>query len=180
MTYRLPVNDPVHATIRFADLVGGDYGLSVRLKARIAGQDEYVYLPGTAPDVLTTLHAAGVIATVPEALPAPDDRKGISLALGVRDVVLTLDKPDPKAHGRLVVAANGHPKAAASPAASTPASGAHSAPAGHPEPSAPTLDAGRAALVASFRAAVEATVREIGPAFTNAGIVLDGDVTYRC
>src|SRR6185312_14560788 len=109
----------------------------VKLKAIIAAAEEHIYLPGSASDVLTALLAAGVIAEAPATFPDPGDTRGVALRLTARDVVLTLEKPTPRAAARLVVAKNG--LAAPAPAAESPR-GAPVAPAATPLPAVPASD----------------------------------------
>src|SRR6185312_6101736 len=118
----------------------------VKLKAIIAAAEEHIYLPGSASDVLTALLAAGVIAEPPATFPDPGDTRGVALRLTARDVVLTLEKPTPKATARLAVAKNG--VAAPAPAAEPPR-GVTVTPGPAALPAAPasdTIEAKRAAV----------------------------------
>lgn len=163
MPYKLAPNVPVHAQLKFADVVGSQYGPQVKVKAIIAGAEEHVYLPGAATDAVSALLAAGVIAAPPDTFPAPSDTHGIALRLAYRDVVLTLDKPSPRAPARLLVAKNG---AAAATVAATPTNGVTVAPGpatSSVAPASESVEAKRAAITAAYRDAIAATFAELVP-----------------
>src|SRR6185437_1630317 len=195
MPSRLPVNEPVRAHLRFADLVLGDFGASVKLKADIDGTTEHVYLPGAAADVVTQLHDCGVVREIPATFPAAGE-KPVALALAAHDVVLELVKDAPRARARLVVtvaapeapAPVSVPRSGASaPVVRTaPANAPRSTPAASEPANAKPDDARargekrRAAVVESFRAALTATVEEFVPVLEQRNIAVTGDVVYKC
>jgi len=153
MSYKLPPNVPVHALVKFADVLHGDFGAQVKLKAEIDGTIEHVYLPGSATDTIAQLLEAGVVTAMPDTFPAPGDRRGVPLALGHRDVVLTLRKPDPRARAQLIVERNGRPPAPVAAPASTPIATV--------PPRAPSLAEALNALTRAGAALAEATCREM-------------------
>jgi len=195
MPYRLPVNEPVRAHVRFADLTPGDFGASVKLKADIDGTTEHVYLPGAAADVVTQLHDCGVVREIPATFPAAGE-KPVALALAAHDVVLELVKAAPRARARLVVtvaapeatAPLSPPRSPASapalrPAAAKPRSSTSAA----AEPAEATLDDARArcekrcrAVTAAFREALETAGTELLPIFAAHGVPVHADVMYKC
>ena len=194
MPYRLPINEPVHAHVRFADLVPGDFGASVKLKADIDGTTEHVYLPGAAADVVTQLHDCGVVREIPATFPAAGE-KPVALALAAHDVVLELVKDAPRARARLVVTVAAPEAPAPPPPPRSPASApaVRSAPAkpstnppaasepanAKPDDTRARCEQRRAAVVESFRDALMATVDELVPVLEQRHIPVDGGVAYK-
>ena len=89
-------------------------------------------------------------------------------------------RPGRRQRARLVVTHNGAPAAAV---AATPANGAAVTPGPAAPPVVPaseTLEAKRAAIVATFGAALDAVIAEYAPRFAAQRIALTDDVAYRC
>ena len=176
---KLALGQPQHARLKYLDIVSGSFGMQLRAKGNFEGVDAVAYLPGDVEDGLATLKAADVVHDIP--LARPDDlHPAVEVRLVVHDVVLEAVKPDPKAATRLRVAKNGaHPPAVAA----TPANGADAAPGPAASPVAPAgepLEAKRAAIVATFAAALEASANALLPIFEQHHVHVDGDVLYRC
>ena len=194
MPYRLPVNEPVRAHVRFADLMPGDFGASVKLKADIDGTTEHVYLPGAAADVVTQLHHCGIVREIPRTFPAAGE-KPVALALAARDVLLELKRDAPRAPRRLVVTLAAPEATAPSPPPRSPASArvVRTAPAkpgsstlAAAEPAQPTPDDPRArcekrrrAVTATFREALTIALEDLAPLMERHQVPATGDVVYK-
>jgi len=194
MPYRLGVNEPVQAHVRFADLMPGEFGPSVKLKADIDGTTEHLYLPGTAADVLTQLHDARVVREIPRTLPAAGERP-VPLALAAHDIVLELKRDTPRGPRRLVVSL-ARPEA---PAPLPPPRSPGSAPAVRPvaakpgssapaatTPANPSRDDARARcetrrrqVTAAFREALTIALEDLAPLMERHQVQATGDVVYK-
>jgi hypothetical protein len=202
MSFRLPINEPVHIVAKFADVHPGAYGASVKLKGLVDGAAgiEHVYLPGAAADVLTQLHAAGIIAEIPHRLPG-DGEPPVPLMLTTRDITLELTRANAKAPLRLTVACTPRGATAPLPAPAPPASarvaqrangksaGSLRADAAHAEPpSAHAMQpedprarcqARRRAVTRAFREAMETAGTELLPIFAAHDIAIDGETFFK-
>lgn len=176
---KLALGQPQHARLKYLDIVSGSFGIQLRAKGAFEGVDAVAYLPGDVEDGLSALKAAGVVRDIP--LARPDDlHPAVEVRLLVHDVVLEAEKPDPKAATRLKVAKNGAPAVAA---AAMPANGAAVTPGAAALPvvsASESLEAKRAAIVATFGAAIDAVIAEYAPRFAAQRIALSDDVIYRC
>ena len=202
MSFRLPINEPVHIVAKFADVQPGAYGASVKLKGLVDGATgtEHVYLPGAAADVLTQLHAAGIIAKIPHRLPG-DGEPPVPLMLTTRDITLELTRANAKAPVRLTVACTPRGATAPLPAPAPPASarvaqrangksaGSLRADAAHAEPrsaqpSQPDdprarCQARRQAVTKAFREAMETAGTELLPIFAAHDSAIDGETFFK-
>ena len=175
---KLALGQPQHARLKYLDIVSGSFGMQLRAKGDFQGVDAICYLPGDLEDGLAALKAAGVVRDVP--LARPDDlHPAVEVRLVARNVVLAVEKAGPKAAARLVVTRNG--VAAPTPAA-VPTNGATDTPGGAAAavvPAGESLEAKRAAIVATFGAALDAVIAEYAPRFAAQRIALSDDVVYR-
>lgn len=103
-TLKMTTNIPVHASLKFADIVPGNFGPQVRLKGTFDGAEGMLFLPGKVWANLKALKSAGVVAPG-EYNEEPESP--VELPLLHRDVVLTRSQPAGAKYADLVVETNG-------------------------------------------------------------------------
>ena len=172
------IGERVAMRVKFADIVKGKFSQEVRLRGDVGGERRTIYL-GPTSEAITSLHAGGALATLD--VPAlPPGVEAVEFPLAHKELVLERVAVPGTRRSRLVVTTNGNGGAAH--AAEQPR-GATVTPGPAAPPSAPTSDTAetqRAAIVASFRAALAATADELLPIFEQHHVHVDGDVLYRC
>ncbi len=172
------IGERVAMRVKFADIVAGRYSQEVRLRGDVAGERRTIYL-GPTSEAITSLHAAGAIASL-EVPALPPGAEAVEFSLAHNELVLERVAVPGTRRSRLLVTTNGNgtaPPAVEPPRAATVTPG----PAAPPSALASdTVEAKRAAIVASFRTALVATADELLPIFEQHHVHVDGDVLYRC
>src|SRR6185312_16665330 len=155
----------------YCDIVPGKFCEEVRLRGTVGGERRTIYLGPTA-EAVTALHGAGVLRSLDVPTLAAN-APGAELTLSARDLVLERVAVPGTRRSRLVVTTNGNGGAAHAP---EPPRGTTVTPGPAAPPSVPASDTAetqRAAIVASFRAALAATADELLPIFTTHGQTVD-------
>lgn len=131
---KLAANLPTRVKIKYLDVRKKDHDPYVGINGSIlydngTAEEGMILLPGSAPDVLSELARAGIIASVPNSMPERSGDK-INVKVSVSDVMLTARLPAGEKYASLaaiqtsqVGVGNGHPSpapTAAPPAAPAP------------------------------------------------------------